>query len=90
MIRIIFKLPRIKLDSETYRQLRLEVLNRDGWRCQSCGAIEGLEVHHIQPRSHLGDDTAANLVALCVGCHQNAHRQGTRREQALRSDSVWL
>ncbi|MGD0842437.1 MAG: HNH endonuclease [Candidatus Acidiferrales bacterium] len=69
------KRPRLKLNAEAYRQLCREVLERDGWRCQSCGSIEGLEVHHIQPRSRLGDDTVENLVALCVMCHQKAHRQ---------------
>jgi hypothetical protein len=24
------------------------VLERDGWRCQACGAITNLEVHHAQ------------------------------------------
>ena len=67
--------PRLKLDFEAYRQLCREVLERDGWRCQWCGYIEGLQVHHIQPRSRLGDDAAENLIALCTSCHQKAHRQ---------------
>ena len=69
------KQPRLRLDPEAYRQLCGEVLERDGWRCQSCGCIEGLQVHHIQPRSQLGDDAAENLIALCAQCHQKAHRQ---------------
>ena len=28
-------------------------------------------MHHIKPRSHLGDDLAENLIALCVKCHQS-------------------
>jgi 5-methylcytosine-specific restriction endonuclease McrA len=73
---IRFKRPRVKLESEAYRQLCHEVLERDGWRCQSCGSIEGLQIHHIQPRSRLGDDSAENLMALCVRCHQKAHGHG--------------
>ena len=68
------KLPRLKLEPEAYCQLCHEVLERDGWRCQSCGQIGDLQVHHILPRSRLGDDTAENLIALCVICHQKAHR----------------
>src|ERR1019366_1561784 len=69
------KRPRLRLEPEAYRQLSRKVLERDGWRCQSCGCIEGLQVHHIEPRSRLGDDTAENLIALCFLCHQKAHRQ---------------
>ncbi|MGD0907850.1 MAG: HNH endonuclease [Candidatus Acidiferrales bacterium] len=69
------KRPRLRLDPEAYRRLCREVLERDGWRCQSCGCIEGLQVHHIRPRSRLGDDAAENLIALCALCHQKAHRQ---------------
>src|ERR1700733_9845821 len=69
------KAARLRLDPEAYRRLCREVLERDGWRCQSCGCIEGLQVHHISPRSRLGDDTAENLIALCAKCHQNLHRR---------------
>ena len=65
--------PRLRLDREAYRELCREVLERDGWRCQSCGRTEDLQVHHIKPRSRLGDDSAENLIALCVKCHQDAH-----------------
>src|ERR1700680_1768991 len=58
--------PRLTLDPEAYRKLCRTVLERDGWRCQSCGQIEGLQVHHIQPRSRLGDDTPENPIALCA------------------------
>ena len=34
--------PRRRLDSESYRALRKQVLQRDGWRCQSCGALTDL------------------------------------------------
>ena len=58
------KQPRLRLDPEAYRQLCREVLERDGWRCQSCGCIEGFQVHHIQPRGRLGDDSAEDPIAL--------------------------
>jgi hypothetical protein len=41
------KEPRLKLDQEAYRILRLQVLERDGWRCQQCGSMKNLEVHHL-------------------------------------------
>jgi hypothetical protein len=45
--------------------------------------MEGLQVHHIQPRSRLGDDTAENLDALCVMPHQIAHRQRQATQRDL-------
>ncbi len=69
------KQPRLRLDSELYEQLRNEVLRRDGWRCQSCGAISNLEVHHKELRSQSGDDSEENLVTLCTTCHNTVHRR---------------
>ena len=62
-------LPRMRLDLEAYEALRQQVLRRDGWRCQSCGTMSNLEVHHKQFRSHSGDDSEENLITLCVSCH---------------------
>ena len=71
--------PRLKLEPEAYRELCREVLERDGWRCQWCGRTEALQVHHVQPRGRLGDDTEENLITLCVGCHQSCHGALTKR-----------
>ena len=64
---------RIKLPPEAYRELHLQVLDRDNWRCQLCGARKNLQVHHKEFRSHSGDDSAANLITLCLECHVLAH-----------------
>jgi DNA-binding NarL/FixJ family response regulator len=32
------------------------ILQRDQWRCQSCGSMVGLEVHHMTSRGQFGDD----------------------------------
>jgi 5-methylcytosine-specific restriction endonuclease McrA len=73
------KRPRLKLDLEAYRQLCREVLERDGWRCQSCGRKENLQVHHIQPRGRLGDDAEENLITLCSSCHKSLHGATSER-----------
>ena len=67
------KRPPIRLDPEAYRILRQNVLERDGWRCQGCGARANLEVHHIQFRSRRGEDTEENLITLCFSCHSARH-----------------
>jgi 5-methylcytosine-specific restriction endonuclease McrA len=53
--------------------LRNRIFERDSWRCQICGSMKNLEVHHQQFRSHSGDDAEYNLVTLCVNCHGKSH-----------------
>jgi 5-methylcytosine-specific restriction endonuclease McrA len=68
------KRARVKLDPETYAHLCQQVLDRDSWRCQSCGRASQLQVHHLRFRSALGDDSFENLITLCVLCHASIHR----------------
>ena len=70
MTRLRQKRPRLRLDSESYARLHQEVLERDGYRCQRCGNLNDLQVHHINPRSLLGDDAEHNLITLCRICHE--------------------
>jgi 5-methylcytosine-specific restriction endonuclease McrA len=49
-----------RLDPSSYESLRQQILRRDGWRCQSCGTMSNLEVHHREFRSHSGADTEEN------------------------------
>jgi 5-methylcytosine-specific restriction endonuclease McrA len=63
-----------RLDPTSYERLRQQVLWRDGWRCQSCGAMSNLEVHHKQFRSHAGHDSEENLITVCNSCHVKMHR----------------
>jgi 5-methylcytosine-specific restriction endonuclease McrA len=64
---------RVSLDAEAYQQLRSQVLERDGWRCQRCGSLLNLEVHHLEYRSHQGQDLEENLITLCAECHRLSH-----------------
>lgn len=68
------KAGRLRLDPIAYENLRQQILCRDGWRCQSCGAMSNLEVHHQEFRSHSGDDAEGNLITLCSACHAAIHR----------------
>ncbi len=63
----------VRLNGSDYRELRLAILQRDGWRCQVCGSRRNLEVHHQQFRARLGSDAPDNLITLCHGCHSLVH-----------------
>ena len=64
---------RSRLSVHEYEKLRTQVLQRDGWHCQSCGGMTQLEIHHIRYRSHSGSDSEANLITLCDSCHRAEH-----------------
>jgi diadenosine tetraphosphate (Ap4A) HIT family hydrolase len=54
--------------------LRYEVLKRAGFRCELCGISaneRAIEVDHILPRKHGGEDDLTNLQALCFKCNAN-------------------
>lgn len=62
--------------TKRWKALRAAILERDCYRCRSCGCGGRLEVDHIKPvRTHpeLSYDPG-NLQALCPGCHTRKTR----------------
>jgi 5-methylcytosine-specific restriction endonuclease McrA len=88
------KIRRIKVGKQAYRRLFKRVLERDSWRCQKCGAVKDLQVHHRIPRSRQGNDTLANLVTLCAYCHMEQHGQlfkgGRKAEFDTKAQGLYL
>ena len=74
---------RLRPDLTSYERLRQQVLRRDGWRCQSCGTLSNLEVHHQQFLSHSGHDSEENLITLCRQCHAGIHRRKAMPRQPV-------
>ena len=76
-------------------QLRNEILERNGFTCQQCGAGAGdpdpytpgrkvrLHVDHIVPLSQGGTDDRDNLRALCSTCNQGKSNIQTPTESTL-------
>lgn len=60
------------INNRRWARLRLQVLRRDGYRCQApgCGRAGALEVDHRLPLAAGGAmwDTS-NLQSLCRSCH---------------------
>jgi 5-methylcytosine-specific restriction endonuclease McrA len=71
---------RLRLDSASYSELHRQVLERDGWRCQACGNLRNLQVHHLNKRSQSGSDAEQNLITLCALCHEQTHRTNSDGE----------
>lgn len=63
--------------------VRVQVLERDGFKCTSCGWSRDqihaddprkmLELHHVVQHKDRGDNTAENLITLCNVCHDKVH-----------------
>lgn len=59
-----------KLKDPRWQKKRLEILERDGWKCQKCGDEKStLHVHHLTYSGNLWDVDNDSLAALCEHCH---------------------
>ena len=78
--------PRSRADEQTFQpvdnrsgrkkipQATLQALySLAGSRCQCCGSMESLTVHHKIPVSEGGSDELENLCLLCQACHRGEH-----------------
>lgn len=50
-------------------KLRLEVYERDGFKCVYCGARKDLTCDHVTPESKGGATEKGNLVTCCRSCN---------------------
>lgn len=71
------------VELESQNANRKDILERDNHTCQLCFGMvsqdlpgNGLEVHHIIPRSKGGSNNIQNLITLCVSCHDGETRFG--------------
>lgn len=69
------------LRTPKWHTTRAAAIRRAGGKCQRCGAVEGLEVHH-RTYARLGRERPEDLVVLCRRCHGGAH-DAQRYERGL-------
>lgn len=66
-------------------KMRMAVLERDGWRCQICGARQEdgatLHVDHIVPLAQGGKTEMSNLQTLCDMCNLGKRDRILQRKQ---------
>jgi 5-methylcytosine-specific restriction endonuclease McrA len=75
----IMKPQRIRATSDArgydyaWRKIRIQILNRDNWRCHYCEKVlsgSDATVDHLQPLSKFGAKLdPSNLVAACRSCN---------------------
>lgn len=63
-------------ETHEYREWRLSVFERDGYKCLLCGSKKNIHAHHI---ARWADNiekrlTISNGATLCKACHHRHHR----------------
>jgi len=76
---------RTDLHTREWQRIRLIVLERDHWTCQTCGKQlypgKGATVDHIRPHAYGGSNALENLRAMCFYCNTS---RGARQRRGYR------
>lgn len=77
----------VRINRRKWERVRLQVFDRDGWRCVDCGKAGRLECDHViplhrDPRQDPYD--LAGLATRCVGCHIAKTRAENERHDPAR------
>jgi hypothetical protein len=75
-----------KLKDPRWQRVRLEVMQRDGWKCIRCGeATRTLHVHHTYylDGHNPWDYPPESLQTVCEDCHHFEYEDRPQAEQAL-------
>jgi 5-methylcytosine-specific restriction endonuclease McrA len=68
-----------KLLDPRWQKKRLEVFNRDDWRCQGCGRKDRtLHVHHLRYTGEPWEAPLLDLETVCEDCHSERGRVETQ------------
>lgn len=67
------------LFSELWRQIRLRVLERDGWKCCACGEFARQVHHRDYSRATLLGKKLSALVTICYECHRKIEFKNGRK-----------
>ena len=75
-----------KLRDPRWQKMRLQILNRDGWRCLFCNAdSKPLQVHHILYKRREPWDYPEYLYqTLCEDCHAERQQLTDKTVDAVR------
>ena len=70
---------KITVKSETYNK----VYKRDNGKCQLCGCIKNLHLHHINGRGKYLTNNVKNCILLCENCHLNIVHKNQKKYRPI-------
>jgi len=63
-----------QLRDKRWKLKRLDILRRDGFKCQICGYFgDRVNVHHLKYTGMAWDAPDNDLITLCRECHNKLH-----------------
>ena len=65
-------------DNAQWRELKEKIKAERGARCEQCGSVSHLDLHHIVARKYKGKDVEGNLQLLCRTCHAQTSSYGRK------------
>lgn len=72
---------RAYLQSDHWRQLRLEAFKKWGRKCYKCPCTFGLDVHHLVYRHPWTEGTVDDVRPCCRSCHEKEHQIIPQKEK---------
>lgn len=68
------------LQSEEWAQLKIDLFNHRGKKCEKCSSEEEIHVHHLHYRNIFNEEPE-DLVILCKKCHFAEHKDKRRKKK---------
>ena len=72
------------VSNETYNR----VLMRDDERCQICGAVNSLQLHHINGRGKGKTNNIDNCIMLCCYCHLEIVHKSNKKWRIILNEMI--
>ncbi|WBC28395.1 HNH endonuclease [Rhodobacteraceae phage LS06-2018-MD05] len=60
------------LESDKWAQLKIDLYNYRGRKCEKCGLTYKLQVHHLT-YDNIFNEEPEDLIILCENCHKKEH-----------------
>lgn len=78
------------IESDEWRERARSIRERDGYRCQICGADDTpLEVHHLT-YDNLGQELDEDLITVCHSCHEKITRSWHSIRDGVKARNAYL
>jgi RNA-directed DNA polymerase len=61
-----------------WRELKESIKAERGAKCEICGDVNNLDLHHMIARKNKGKDVKSNLQLICRTCHAKTPSFGRR------------
>lgn len=77
------------LKTRQWKRIRRQILKRDNWICQSCGA-KATEVHHLSYEPPvLRGERLEELMSVCRDCHEAVSYDVTGSKRPMKTQREW-